>query len=536
MAEQLEEVGSEEQFNLGRYIKVLRRRQVLFVAVVLAVWLAIWGASWLLAPRYKSGTLILVEQPSMPSNYVAPNVSDNLQDRLQTITDQILSRTRLLKIINKMHLYQKKNRAMSPDEKVARMRKDISVEVQSNTRTGAITAFNVYYTAPTPGLAQKITQELTSLFINENLESRQRQSEDTTKFLQSQLAAAQSQLAAQNAKVQVFRSAHQGQLPSQEASNLQILSGLQSQLMSDENALSTAQQQQVYAQSLMNEFRSNQGTASALGGPPTGLAAFDKQLESLRGQLASLRTRYTDQYPEVESVKSEIAKTEKLRRDWIASHEKHSSGAKISSSNAANSGANPATSATILQLESQLQASKSEVTNRERAIAVLKQRVDEYQHRLNQEPAVQQQLEDLTQGYQQSQANYDNLLKKVQESQMATSMEQMQQGQRFKVLDPPSLPGKPDYPKRLKVCAMAFAGSIVLGGLAVVGVELFDDRLYGDDEIEKVLSISVISEVPEIETESDRKKNRRLAVLRWAMTGLVAIVIVAGTAVSYLHS
>jgi polysaccharide chain length determinant protein (PEP-CTERM system associated) len=532
MAEHLEEQETEERFNPTKYIRVLQRRHLLFLTVVAAVWLMAWGASWLMAPKYKSGTLILIEQPTLPTNYVTPNVSDNLQDRLQTITQQILSRTRLLQIIHKMHLYEGAKHHMTDDQKVAAMRKDISVTVESNTRTGAITAFHVFYTAPSPELAQNVTGELTNLFINENLRVRQRQSEETTQFLKSQLAAAQSQLAGQDAKVRIYRSAHPGALPSQEASNLQILSGLQSQLLSDENALTTAQQEEVYAQSLLNGYGGGQSSGAAPGtNQSSALITIDQRLATLRDRLATLRTKYTDQYPDVQAVKAEIAKTEVLRKEMAANASKQPSGSQATANEAAGSGL----TAPILQLKSQLQASRADVANRERSIANLKARIKDYQDRLNQEPAVEQQLADLTRGYQQSQTNYDNLLKKVQESQMATSMEQMQEGQRFKVLDPPSLPLRPSSPPRLKMSALGVIGGILFGCLAAFGAEFFDDRLYTGDEIEKLMSIPIISEVPEIETKLDRKRNRKQAFLRWAMTGAVAITILVGTAISYLH-
>lgn len=534
MAEYLEEQETEERFNPTKYLRVLQRRHMLFLAVVAAVWLAAWGASWLLAPKYKSGTLILIEQPTLPTNYVTPNVSDNLQDRLQTITQQILSRTRLLQIIHKMHLYEHAGHQMTDDQKVAAMRKDISVTVESNTRTGAITAFHVFYTAPSPQLAQAVTGELTNLFISENLRVRQKQSEETTQFLKSQLAAAQSQLAAQDAKVRIYRSAHPGALPSQQASNLQILSGLQSQLLSDENALTTAQQEEVYAQSLLNGYGGGQGNGGGAG-PSTNqssaLTTIDQRLATLRDRLATLRTKYTDQYPDVQAVKAEIAKTEALRKEMAANAGNHPAGSQEAASQAAGSGL----TAPILQLKSQLQASKADVANRERSIANLKARIKEYQDRLNQEPAVEQQLADLTRGYQQSQTNYDNLLKKVQESQMATSMEQMQEGQRFKVLDPPSLPLRPSSPPRLKMSALGVIGGIFFGCLAAFGAEFFDSRLYSGDEIEKILTIPVVSEVPEIETSLDKKRSRKQALLRWAATGVVAMTILVGTALSYFH-
>src|ERR1700691_6135304 len=117
MAEDLEE-RNPAGFDLPHYLGIVRRRHMQFLIPLLLGWLAVWGASWVLPARYKSSTLILVEQPTMPKNYVEPNVSDDLQERLQSITQQILSRTRLLIIIDKLHLYSGGKKLLSPDEKV----------------------------------------------------------------------------------------------------------------------------------------------------------------------------------------------------------------------------------------------------------------------------------------------------------------------------------------------------------------------------------------------------------------------------------
>src|ERR1700758_4496803 len=118
---------SQQPLDLQRYLEILRRRRLLLLIPLFVGWLAVWGASWILPPRYKSGTLILVEQPTMPKDYVVPNVSENLQERLQSITQQILSRTRLLQIIDRMGLYGRDQ--STPDEKVELMRKDIDIDL-----------------------------------------------------------------------------------------------------------------------------------------------------------------------------------------------------------------------------------------------------------------------------------------------------------------------------------------------------------------------------------------------------------------------
>ena len=201
MAEMFEEPKSERP-DFERYFDIVRRRHLHFLIPLLLGWLIVWSASWVLPARYKSTTLILVEEPTMPKTYVTPNVSDDLQSRLQSISQQILSRTRLLLIIDKLHLYSDKGAKLSPDGQVALMRKDIDIELVRDQQNSQISAFRISYSAHDPRVAQKVTGELTDLFIGENLKTRQQQSEGTTQFLESQLATARETLAAQEAKIQ----------------------------------------------------------------------------------------------------------------------------------------------------------------------------------------------------------------------------------------------------------------------------------------------------------------------------------------------
>ena len=536
MVEDFEEKPAES-LNLEQYWGLARRRYWYFLAPLFLAWSLVWGASWFLPSVYKSATLILVEQPTMPKNYVVPNVDDDLQTRLVSISQQILSRTRLLLIIDKLHLYSDKGRHFTPDEEVTMMRKDIHTDLVHDPTTGAITAFTVAYSAPNPYLAQQVTKELTSLFIGENQKEIEKQSEDTTNFISDRLADARTNLAEQEAKVREFEGAHEGELPSQQTSNLQILSGLQAQMLSEQDALNTAKQQRVYYQSLIEQYRTLHVAPQASGASPTGVSALDEQLVKLKSQLADLSARYTDQYPAVQNLKGEIAKTEKMRDQEIADLKVRANAAKQSgAANSANDLSDAVQSAPLLQLEGQLRANQTEISNREQAIAGLNAKINNYQARLNAEPASEQQLADLTRGYEQSKANYDDLLKKESESSMATSMEQMQQGERFTMLDAPTLPLKPDFPNRLKFCAAGFGFGIALGGVVVGGLEFLDGRLHSDKEITDLLPVAVIAEIPEVVSSRDEKRNRRRIFLGWAMAGLVFACILVGSAFSFLHA
>lgn len=520
MPEILDEQEAKPDFE--SYLDVVRRRHVHFLLPVFVGWMAVWGISWVLPARYKSSTLILVEQPTMPQNYVAPNVNDNLQDRLQSITQQILSRTRLLMIIDKLHLYDDTRVLQSPDDKIDAMRKAISVDLVEN-RNNEITAFKVNFSSQDPLLAQKVTSELTQLFINENKRVRQEESQGTTDFLSKQLEDARVSLADQEAKVRQFQAAHEGALPTQQASNLQILGGLQSQLQNQQDALNTAKQQRVYFQTLIEQYKNREATGRSVDGGPSEITTIDQELTQMRSKLTDLSTRYTDSYPDVIKLKDQIAKTERHRQDLLNAPK---TGTKTG---------NDAESTPLLQLQGQLQANGVEIASHERAIEGLQSRINEYQGRLNAQPETEQQLAELTRGYDQSKANYDDLLKKKTQSAMATSMEQMLQGERFTMLDPPSLPTKPDFPNRIKFCGMGIAVGLGLGCLVVFLFEFLDDRMHGEKEIKDLLAIRVLSEIPEIQSPLDERIQKRRLMLGWGLAAIICVVIAAGSFFSFLR-
>jgi polysaccharide chain length determinant protein (PEP-CTERM system associated) len=535
------EEQERERPDLQRFSGIVRRRHFQFLIPLFLGWLLVWGSSWLLSSRYKSSTLILVEQPTMSQNYVVPNINEDLQTRLESMTQQILSRTRLLMIIEKLHLYSAARGRLTDDQKVVRMRKDIGIDLVRNQGRQDISSFTISYSAGDPHLAQQVTAELTGLFISENLKVRQQESEGTTDFLEKQLEDARESLSEQEAKVRQFEGQHEGALPTQEQSNLQILAGLQSQLQNDQDALNTAKQQRVYLEAMLEQERTSQATGRYRTDQtgiiaPTELATIDHQLGTLRAQLAELSSKYTDSYPDVLRLKDQIAKTELEKQNLIAASKSKGAGAKQpNDETASGDAADPTLSAAMRQLQGQLQANQLEIKNRESSIESLKQRIDEYQGRLNMEPATEQELADLTRGYDQSKANYDDLLKKKEQSEMATSMEEMQQGERFTTLDPPSLPSKPDFPNRLKFCGIGLGVGLVLGLIAAGGFEFMDDRLHSGKEIRALLPIAVISEIPEIVSPWDKEKTKRRLALGWTMTALVVVLIAAGSAFSYLH-
>jgi uncharacterized protein involved in exopolysaccharide biosynthesis len=265
---------------------------------------------------------------------------------------------------------------------------------------------------------------------------------------------------------------------------------------------------------------------------------LDQELDRLRAQLADLSSHYTDRHPDVRKLKEQIAETEKMR-DQIVDDLKAKASSAQADPNAATATPEAADmrdpSSPMAQLQGQLQANRIEIANREHAVADLKTKVVDYQARLNQEPVREQQLSDLTRGYDQSKASYDELLKKKNESAMATSMELLQQGGRFRIIDPPSLPAKPEFPNRLKFCGIGLGIGLALGVVVAGAFEMSDDRIYDEKELQKLLPIAVISEIPMVAAAVDQKRERWLLWVGWATAAFVSVTILVGSAFSYLR-
>ena len=534
MVEEVEEKPAEG-LDWQYYLSLGRRHFWHFLIPFFCGWVMVWTAGWFMPSVYRSGTLILVEQPTVPQQFVTPNVGGDLQSRLQSITQQILSRTRLLRIIEQFNLYSKNRGHSTPDDMVDRMRRDIEIELVRSQDRQELTSFNVYYSSDNPQTAQVVTSELTNLFISENLEVRQQQSENTTNFLESQLEEARKNLAEQETKVREFKDRYLGALPGQTQANLQILSGLQSQLQNEQDALNRAKQQQTYLESLLSQYKGMQKSTKAAGGEavPGGLPAIDQELERLRAQLADLSSHYTDKHPDVKKLKEQIAKTERMRDQLAASLKAKPGDGATDSASEASYASDP--SSPVFQIQSQLKANQLEVANHQRSMQELQGKIGEYQSRLNQEPVLEQQLTDLTRGYEQSKSDYDSLLKKKNESELATNLERQQQGEHFRILDPPNLPTKPYSPNRMKLFAMGLGIGAMLGLLLSAVLELMDDRIYSEKELIKLLPAKVIAEIPPLPTVDEQMHDRRRLFARLAGGAAVFAFVVLAFGFTYLR-
>src|SRR5579884_3635677 len=365
--------------------------------------------------------------------------------------------------------------------------------------------------APSARVAQQVTSALTSLFIEENLRSREQQSEQTTAFLQDQLKDAGEKLAEDDRKLREFKTQYLGQLPEQLQSNLQILSGLQSRLQSTTDDMNRAQQQRLYLQSLLTEYKAVARPTTTAEGTP--VPAGDDKLDKMRAQLAEYLQKYTPEHPDVIRLKKEIAALE-AQDSATAQQQK---GGEAAPAPRPASGID-----TVAQIESQLRANQFEITNRQAELKKIQGDIDQYQARLNLTPMREQQLASLTRDYEQQKANYDSLLAKKLQSETATSLEKRQEGEQFRMIDPPSLPQKPYWPNRFMLCLAGIAIGLALAAGLVIGLELLDPKVNNKQELAIAMpAVPVLANIPQLVTVDEQRKMTRRLVAEAIAAGIV---------------
>ncbi len=515
--------------GMDDYWAMVVRRRWWIIGPLFLGWLIVFASAWIIPPKYTSETVILVEQQKVPEKLVAPNVQVDLQERLQSITNQVLSRSRLLKIIGDLHLYQGLFFS-TPDDQIVQMRKDIKLDlVQTppvNGKPGALTAFKVSYVADKPQIAQQVNTQLASLFIDENVRASQQQSEYTTNFLDTQLTASASALAVQEKKMREYEAAHMGELPDQLQSNLQILSGAQSQLQAAVDARDKALQQQAYLSSLATQYDA-MGVTESTGATPQTTA---QQLELMKAQLASLEAKYTPDHPDVKNLKDAIAKMEQMQKD---TQDTKTDDASNDSDKPLSTPAQITAMTPVMQIQSQLKANKLEIQSREAMIARLEAKVNQYQARLNATPERQQELSDIMRNYDESKKGYDDLLGKTMSSSLATSLNRQQQGDQFRIIDPPSLPEKASFPDRFKFSLAGLGAGLALAFVFGVGMEFVDDRIRSEADLIEAAPLPVLAEIPPLPTDHEIAAQRWKPWIAIAAAILVAIIIPTGIWYAY---
>jgi polysaccharide chain length determinant protein (PEP-CTERM system associated) len=473
--------------NVEDYLVILKRRWWLIAIPAVIFPIIAIAITFVIPPKYQSQTLVLINQQKVPEDFVKTLVTEDLDSRLASMKEQILSRSSLQPIIEKYNLYADKHTNM--DERIDLVRKDILIEpIRSEiAHSNGLPGFKIFFTASDPQTAQQVCAEITSLFTRANLSIRQAAVEGTTNFLKEQLDQAKHNLDDQDAKLAAFQRQYFGMLPGDQTQNVNLLSTLNSQLDATTSSIQTLEQNKAVMEAMLAQQASQLLTAA--GTPSQTPMAQQRELDDLEAQEAQLSAHYTADYPDLKEVRRKIADLQKQMAKAAA--------APVPSTPTAPA-ANRADSASVQQLRAQIHGYDLAIQSKHKQQDQLEQQINMYRTRIQSSPQVEEQQKELTRDYQTSQDAYDHLLAEMNQSQMATDLELRQGGETFSLLDAANLPDTPTFPKP---GMFALAGFVVGLGIGLGIVALLE---YKDTALRSERDVWAFTELP------------TLAVIAWS--------------------
>lgn len=478
------------------YVDMLRRRIRLIVGSALVIAAVSVAVSYFIPPRYRSQTLILIEQQKVPEDYVKPVVEQDLGARLASMREQIVSRSRLEPIIQRFNLFARYD--LNMDDRIALTQKAIGVKPIPAGQSGGMPGFFVSFTASDPRTAQQVCGELTSLFVAENLSAREASAQGTTEFLKQQLADSKKKLDDQDARLAAFQQKYFGSLPDQQQSNSNTLSALTTQLDAATQSVSHEQQSVTFLQAMVSQ----QERALQNSEPAAAAAVVDErrtELKSLIQQRQALQAAYTPNHPDVIEINRKI-------RDLQS---------QIARSDASPHAAQPAATVSrpdtpeIQQLKAQLRAAQVALDDARREQAGLAQQVRAYEGRIASSPQVEEEYKQITRDHETALEFYNSLLKKMNESSMATALEQRQQGEQFRVMDAPNLPEDPVFPNRIIFGVGGLAGGLLLGLAIASLLEYRDTALRTERDVWAFTKLPTLGGISHVDGLSELRPHSR---------------------------
>ena len=473
------------ELTMQDYVGILKRRfWLILTSAILLLGVGI-GLSHILPPQYVSQTLVLIEQQKVPENYVKPVVTEDLGGRLASMKEQILSRSRLEPIITKFNLFAGSNNTM--DDRIDQTRKAIQITpILSSQASHGMPGFFITFKAQDARIAQQVCGEITSLFVSENLNAREQSAEGTTDFLKQQLADSKRNLDEQDAKLAVFQQKYFGKLPEQEPSNTNTLQALTTQLDAVTQSLGRMQENETFLQAMISQQTHElQGLE-----PGSGISADERQkeLKTLIAQKQELEALYTPDHPDLLAISRRIAD---LRAEI----------AHASAEPAPKAALAPVTRTDppqLLQLKAQLRGVQQSMAAAKQEQTRLQQKIRTYESRIESSPLVEQEYKQVTRDHDTALQFYNSLLTKMNESSMATALEQRQQGEQFRVMDAPNLPDAPTFPNPFVFAGGGFAVGLFLGLLIAALLEYRDTSLRNERDIwafTKLPTLGIISHI-----------------------------------------
>lgn len=545
--------------ELGDYLEICLRRkwQILIPAAILTAISTFMVAS--MPSVYKSTATILIEEQEIPSELVKSTVTSYADQRIQVISQQVMTRGNLWQIIKDFNLFEKKRNQASSDGLVEQLRKNIKLDMisadivdrRSGQKTPATIAFSLSYFGDTPEQAQRVANQLTTLYLNENMKNRSQKASDTSNFLEDEAKKLNDQISDLEGRLATFKQRNVGRLPELSQLNLQLRDRAETDFTEVERQLATVNERKFYLEGQLAQIKPNSPIISNSG---ERILDTDERLKSLRAQYVSLASTYSPLHPDVIKMRNEIdaleqsgasgdrgeeaKKLTKLNADLASAQERYTQDhpdviklkSMVAQAEASLARAprfetqpvrrpeNPA----YITMQSQLEATNSELRALKAKQGQVKARMADYESRLQQAPQVEREYLDLTRDRENAVKRYQEIKAKLSEAQVAQELEKDRKGERFSLIDPPQSPERADRPNRPLL--MLIGALFSLGaGVAYGGVmEALDKAVRGSNALSALIAAPVLVSVPYIPNRLDQN-NARLSNLSNMFLGLVGI-------------
>ena len=500
---------------------LIRRAPVILTLTAFGVVLAA-AVSKYLPNRYQSTTVIMLVRQRIPDSYVKTTVTERIEDRLASLQEQILSRSRLERIILDLNLYIPQRAKLPMEDVVQRMRDDIKVKTEGKE------SFRVTYESRDARTAQKTAERLASLFIEENLRDRENVAEDTNQFLDSQLEDAKRRLIEHEQKLEEYRRRYSGELPSQAAANLQAIQNAQTQLQTISEYMDRARERRLLLERQVIDLQSPDPLTAVVSPAPASAEKLsgettEQQLQNAISHLQDLLTRDKPDHPDVRAAQRAVRDLEAK----LASEGSKPAGVPVE---------RPVTAPERLQqqrvreLRAQIEEIDRQLADKQEQDGRLRSVIAGYQSKLEAMPKRESDLVELTRDYTTLQASYQSLLSKREESKIAANLERRNIGEQFKVLDPARVPERPFSPNRLVINVAGAGAGLALGLLLTAFLECRDSSFRCEDEVVRLCQLPVLAVVPLLMTGEELRTRRRWHITVGFATFAVLLALIAAVA------
>ena len=564
--EQFEVEVEDEVKSLGEYLDAFKRRKKQFIVPAAIIFLLAIAIAFLLPAVYRSTATILIEQQEIPQDLVRSTITSYADQRIQITSQRVMTTTNLMEIIKKFNLYTDDLEKKTREEVLDDMRADIGMEPLVaevvDPRTGrpsaATIAFQLSFSHNNPDFAQKVANELVSLYLNENLRNRTEKSAETSYFLSEELKRLGDEVSKLEQQLANFKEGNVENLPELVSFNMQLMDRTTSELTEIDRQIQSVKERKIYLEAQLAQLEPNATLYSSSG---ERILGKESRLKTLQAEYISLSSRYSEGHPDVIKMQKEISalekelgqknsKTElqlqlkKLQTEYITLSEKysidHPDVKKISQAmeqlkkeisfakdnidpHIVTEPDNPA----YIQLKSQLESSNSEISSLTNKKEVVGKRLKEYEDRISNSPKVEQMYRTITRDYENTMAKYQEVKSKHMEATIAEELEKERKGERFTLIEPPLLPELPTSPNRVMIVILGLILSVGMGLGVVAVLEAVDSSIRGVKSIERVFGVAPLATIPYISTVEELAETQsNLPMIKFILFTIISFITV----------